>query len=78
MSALFDEFVNATPDQDAWEQQRAAIEAANHARDFERKEMWRKLQGLIELLGHDIADPVRRTQAYFEALDLCYELERWG
>lgn len=78
MSALFDEFVNATPDQDAWEQQRAAIEAANTARDFERKEMFRKLGGLIELLGHDIANPTRRTVAAYEALDLVYELEKWG
>lgn len=77
MPALFDEFVNATPDQDAWEQQRQALEAANTARDFERKEMFRKLTGLIDLLGHEIANPTRRTVAAYEALDLVYELERW-
>lgn len=63
---------------DAWEIKQAALKAANEARDFERQTKFKKLAGLIELLGHEIADPTRRTVAYFEALDLVYELERWG
>ncbi len=78
---MFEEFTTDTPeapDQDEWEAQREALEATNQSRDAERHFKFNRLQGLIELLGHDIADPVRRTQAYFDALDLVEELERWG
>lgn len=78
---LFNEFVEditQEPDESAWEAQRRALEAANEARDFERAELFKKLTGLIDLLGHEIADPTRRTVACYEALDLVYELEKWG
>jgi hypothetical protein len=76
---MFEEFASDVhPDADEWEAQREAREEANQSRDAERSEKFHQLQGLIELLGHDIADPVRRTQAYFSALDLVEELERWG
>jgi hypothetical protein len=75
---LAEEFLSDThPDQDEWEAQREMREAANASRDAERHFQFNRLVGLIEILGHD-CEPVRRTQAYFDALDLCYELERWS